>query len=208
MNERTLATYTQTGYMFLDAGTGLPGVVNEFIAAGPPPFFIGFGSNPIYYPEELAHMFRRIASQTGRRLIVSKGWAGLESSDQAEDILYVDDVPYELLFPKMAAVIHHGGTGTMAYAARAGVPQAAFPYMADQFTNRKRIFELGIGPKTCDFRKMDEKAIVEAINACVSTDSYRNNANYLAETIRTTEGTKQTADLIEKEFGRKTGFPQ
>lgn len=54
----------------------------------------------------------------------------------------MDELPFDLLFPKLAAVIYHGGTGTMATVARAGIPQAAFPFIADQFANRDNIVKL------------------------------------------------------------------
>jgi vancomycin aglycone glucosyltransferase len=194
------ATYTQTGYMFLPSKIGLPGIAEKFIAAGTPPVFIGFGSNPIYYPQELSQMFERISKETGQRLIVSRGWSELVPGNSSGEVLYVDEMPYELLFPKMAAVIHHGGTGTMAYAARAGVPQAGFPYMADQFSNRDQIAKLGIGPKTCDFLKMTGKDISAAITECVTNDMYRNNSAEISQKIKKTDGLKLTVSLIEEEF--------
>jgi len=200
VNEGVKAKYTQTGYLFLPVKNKLPKKVEDFIVSGTPPVFIGFGSNPIYYPQELTQMFNRIAESTGQRLIVSKGWADLINSESSSDVLYVDDISYELLFPKMAAIIHHGGTGTMAYAARAGIPQAAFPFMADQFINRDQIFKLQIGPKTFDFKKMTEKEIVAAIRDCVSNDLYKRRAVEISEKIHEKDGLKLTVQLIEEEF--------
>ena len=143
-------------------------------------------------------MFNRISKITQQRLIISKGWADLNISDSSSDILYVDDISYELLFPRMAAIIHHGGTGTMAYAARAGTPQAAFPFMTDQFINRNQIAKLRIGPKTCDFKKMSEKAIVEAIMDCISNDHYKRKAIEISEKIKSRDGLKLTVKLIRR----------
>ena len=200
VSEGVKAKYTQTGYLYLPSKNNLPKNVLEFIASGTPPVFIGFGSNPIYYPQELTQMFNRIAERTGQRLIVSKGWADLSNSESSSNVLYVDDLSYELLFPKMATIIHHGGTGTMAYAARAGIPQAAFPFMADQFINRDQIVKLQIGPKTCDFKKMTEKAIVEAIQDCIGNDLYKRRASEISEKIKKKDGLKLTVQLIEEEF--------
>lgn len=202
VNEGVKANYTQTGYLFLPLKDRLPENVEKFIASGTPPVFIGFGSNPIYYPHELIQMFNRISKITQQRLIISKGWADLNISDSSSDILYVDDISYELLFPRMAAIIHHGGTGTMAYAARAGTPQAAFPFMTDQFINRNQIAKLRIGPKTCDFKKMSEKAIVEAIMDCISNDHYKRKAIEISEKIKSRDGLKLTVKLIEEEFNK------
>jgi sterol 3beta-glucosyltransferase len=186
--------------MFLPSKSGLPENVEKFIAAGAPPVFIGFGSNPVYYPQELTQMFNRISKATQQRLIVSKGWSDLTATNSSPEVLYVDDMPYELLFPKMAAIIHHGGTGTMAYAARAGVPQAAFPFMTDQFNNREQIAKLGIGPKTCDFKKMTAEEISTAITECVTNYQYKKNAAEISQKIKNSDGLKLTVKLIEEEF--------
>jgi vancomycin aglycone glucosyltransferase len=200
VKDRVSANYTQTGYMFLPSKSGLPEKVKKFIAAGPPPVFIGFGSNPIYYPHELSHMFIRISNTTQRRLIVSKGWSELDTANSSSEVLYVGDMPYEFLFPQMATVIHHGGTGTMAYAARAGVPQAGFPFMADQFNNREQIARLRIGPETCDFKKMTTEKISKAIIQCITNDEYKKNALDISQKIRNADGLKLTVALIDEEF--------
>ena len=194
------ANYTQTGYMFLPSKNGLPENVDKFIASGTPPVFIGFGSNPVYYPQELTQLFNMVSKATQQRLIVSKGWSDLATANSSPDVLYVDDMPYELLFPGMAAVIHHGGTGTMAYAARAGVPQAAFPFMTDQFINRKQIVRLGIGPNTCDFKKMTAKTISTAITDCITNEGYKKNTIEISQKIKNADGLKLTVELIEEEF--------
>jgi vancomycin aglycone glucosyltransferase len=191
---------TQTGYMFLPPQTGLNPEVEQFISSGKPPVFIGFGSNPISRPEKLAHLFPKVAQITGQRLIISKGWADLEETLRSPDICYADDLPYEILFPKLAAIIHHGGTGTMASAARAGIPQAAFPYMADQFENRKQIVKLGLGPNACDFKKMSVKTLSDAINACTTNESYRKKSAEISQQLKSTNGLELTMQLIEQQM--------
>jgi UDP:flavonoid glycosyltransferase YjiC (YdhE family) len=198
--EGVKANYTQTGYMFLPIKNELPENVKEFIISGKPPVFISFGSNPISEPDKITGIFNNVSKTTNQRFIISKGWAELVSVNSSSDILYVDDVPYELLFPKMAAIIHHGGTGTMASAAKAGVPQAAFPFMFDQFENHKTIIKLGLGPKTCIFKKLTDKELTSAIIDCVTNEQYNINANEIAKKISDRDGLQLTVKLIEKEF--------
>jgi vancomycin aglycone glucosyltransferase len=126
--------FTQTGFMLLPSKNGLPAEVDAFINSGKPPVYIGFGSNPIVNTEKYCQIFEQVSKVTKQRLIISKGWAEFPETN-APDILYVDEMPFELLFPRMAAVIYHGGTGTMAAITRAGIPQAAFPFMGDQLLN-------------------------------------------------------------------------
>jgi vancomycin aglycone glucosyltransferase len=192
---------TQTAYMFLPSKSTLPENVEKFLNSGKPPVFIGFGSNPVAVPEKFSRIFNDVSRETGQRLIISKGWADLPE-ENTPDILYVDEVSFELLFPRLAAIVYHGGTGTMAAAARAGIPQAAFPFMADQFENRKQIVKLGIGPVACDFKKISAKAISSAIHECVNNENYKIKAQAIAEQLKNSNGLKLTLRLIEDEFGK------
>jgi vancomycin aglycone glucosyltransferase len=191
--------FTQTGFMLLPSKTGLPGKVEDFLNSGKPPVYIGFGSNPITSPEKYSQIFKKVSDATNQRLIISKGWAELPETSNP-DILYVDEMPFELLFPRLATIIYHGGTGTMAAVARAGIPQAAFPFMGDQFSNRDQIVKLGLGPGTCNFKKMTAEAISSAITECITNDSYKKNAADLAKRLQNVNGTELTVQLIEKEF--------
>lgn len=188
---------TQTGFMLLPSKTELPAGVADFINAGKPPVYIGFGSNPITDTQKYTAMFEQVCGTTGERLIISKGWAGFEGRN-SKDILYVDEVPFEKLFPKMAAAVYHGGTGTLAAIARAGIPQAAFPFMGDQFDNRKQIVKLGLGPNACDFKKISAEAISNAIKECISNEEYRSNAQVLAQKLADKNGVEMTVQLIEE----------
>jgi len=191
--------FTQTGFMILPSKNGLPGNVEDFLNSGKPPVYIGFGSNPIADPKKYSDMFANVRDITNQRLIISKGWADLPIIN-THDILYVDEMPFELLFPRLAAVIYHGGTGTMAAIARAGIPQAAFPFMGDQFDNRKQIVKLGLGPATCDFKKMTIEAIASSITECIKIDRYRKNSIEISQKLQNVNGVELTIKLIEKEF--------
>jgi vancomycin aglycone glucosyltransferase len=191
--------FTQTGYMLLPSQSGLPENVEKFLNSGELPVFIGFGSNPVSRPEKFSRVFSEVSKATGQRLIISKGWADLPE-ENTSGVLYVDEVPFELLFPRLAAIIYHGGTGTMAAAARAGIPQIAFPYMADQFENRKQIVKLGLGPDACDFKKISAKAISSAINECVKNENYKKKALEISEKLKNTNGLELTVRLIEAEW--------
>jgi vancomycin aglycone glucosyltransferase len=195
--------FTQTGFMLVPSKKELPDNVINFCNSGKPPVYIGFGSNPIADTEKFKRIFEKVRNETYQRLIISKGWADLPESNSS-DILYVDELPFDLLFPKLATAIYHGGTGTMAAIARAGIPQAAFPFMADQFANRDNIFRLGIGPKTCNFKEMTAESISKAINECINNNTYKNNAMELSNKLNISNGTEQTILLIEKEFLKQT----
>lgn len=189
--------FTQTGFMLLPSKNNLPENVEVFLNSGKPPIYIGFGSNPIVSREKYTRMFEQVRDSTGQRLIVYKGWADLPETN-SRDILYVDEMPFEFLFPRLAAIIYHGGTGTLAAVARAGIPQAAFPFMGDQFENQKQIVKLGLGPVTCDFKKMTAESISSAISECITNDTFKKNAADMSQRLKDANGIDLTVHLIEK----------
>jgi vancomycin aglycone glucosyltransferase len=105
--------------------------------------YFGFGS--VRAPPGLAKTMIAAARALGRRAIVSRGWAELSLIDDASDCLSVGEVNQQALFPRVAAVVHHGGAGTTTAAMRAGAPQVIIPQHHDQPYFARRIAELGIG---------------------------------------------------------------
>jgi vancomycin aglycone glucosyltransferase len=133
----------QTGAWVLADRTPLTADLDAFLENGEPPIFAGLGSMPA--AAAVSGPLIGAARAVGRRIIVSKGWAGLAVIDDAHDSIAVGDVSHELLFRRVAAVVHHGGAGTTAAAARAGVPQVVTPMFGDQFYWADRVVALGLG---------------------------------------------------------------
>jgi vancomycin aglycone glucosyltransferase len=133
----------QTGAWMLPDSSALPEELEAFLDDGEPPVYFGFGSMPA--AEGTSRVLLDAARAVGRRVILSQGWADLGLVDNAPDCIAIGDVNHQALFPRVAAVVHHGGAGTTTAAARAGVPQIAVPMFSDQFYWGRRIRDLGIG---------------------------------------------------------------
>ncbi|MDT7802700.1 MAG: vancomycin aglycone glucosyltransferase [Actinomycetota bacterium] len=103
----------------------LPAGLVAFLAAGPPPVYVGFGS--ISPAPDIARWAVEVGRAQGYRVLVSRGWADLDLIDGQDDCFAIGDVNHQRLFRELAAVIHHGGAGTTHTAARAGVPQVVVP---------------------------------------------------------------------------------
>jgi vancomycin aglycone glucosyltransferase len=132
----------QTGAWILPDYSPLPAELEAFLEAGEPPVYFGFGS--IRAPEGIGGTMIEAARALGRRAIVFRGWAGLAVPDDP-DCLSIGDVNQQALFPRVAAVVHHGGAGTTTAATRAGAPQVVVPQHYDQHYFAQRVRELGIG---------------------------------------------------------------
>ena len=132
----------QTGAWMLPDERPLSEEIEAFLEAGDPPIYFGFGSTRA--PQGVTDVIVLTARALRRRAIVSRGWADL-SPDDEPGCLAIGEVNVQALFPRVAAVVHHGGAGTTTAAARAGVPQVVAPQMYDQFYWAQRMEQLGIG---------------------------------------------------------------
>lgn len=175
---------TQTGYPILAERGDLSAKLCEFLAAGPPPVYAGFGSMPVGNRERVGRLLIEAAERAGQRLVVSRGWAGIAEAGRGDGCLFVDDEPHSLLFPSVSAVIHHGGAGTVATAARAGVPQIVLPQAADQFLWRTQVVRAGLGPRAPMLRVASAASLAKAITATLSAPSYRQRAEDIAAQLK------------------------
>lgn len=156
-----------------------PARLAEFLAAGPPPVFIGFGSMAGGHGARLGRLAADALRQAGVRGIVQAGWAGLDAPD-SPDVLTVGDVPHSWLFPRMAAAVHHAGAGTTAAALRAGIPSVPVPVYADQPLWAARLTALDAAPTAIPFRSLTADGLAAAIRVA---DRHAPAARTLAERI-------------------------
>ncbi|GAA4889065.1 glycosyltransferase [Streptomyces coeruleoprunus] len=167
----------------------LPDAVEDFLRAGPPPVFVGFGSMGGGQGERLGELVVRALRQAGVRGVVQAGWAGLGAGDGGrDDVLAVGDVPHAVLFPRTAAVVHHAGAGTAAAAVRAGVPSVPVPFTADQPFWARRLAALGAGTEPVPVTSLTAEGLAEAIRRAVTEPSYRERAALAAARMRREDG--------------------
>jgi vancomycin aglycone glucosyltransferase len=133
----------QTGAWIVPDDRPLPADLEEFLAAGPAPVYVGFGS--MRAPEDVARVAIEAIRAQGHRVLLSRGWAGLDLIDDRDDCFAVGEVNQQVLFGRVAAVVHHGGAGTTHTATSAGVPQAVVPAWGDQPYWAGRVADLGVG---------------------------------------------------------------
>lgn len=188
-----------TGYWFLDqsADYAPPDDLAEFLAVGDPPVYIGFGSMSSKAPEETAEIVLSAIKQAGVRGIIASGWHGLSASNVPENIMVIEHAPHDWLFPKMAAVVHHGGAGTTAAGLRAGVPSILVPTRGDQPFWGKRLYELGVGTQPIPRKKLNADDLAGAIKTAVSDPQIKQKAAKLGETIRSEDGVSVAVDAVK-----------
>ena len=194
------ANHLVTGYWFVDAPeawTPRQDLV-DFLKAGDAPVYIGFGSMMSRSPKEAGEIALEALARTGQRGILSAGWGGLEADDLPDTVHLVGSLPHSWLFPRMAAVVHHGGAGTTAAGLRAGVPSIVVPFMGDQPFWGRRVADLGVGPSPIPRKKLTGAGLAQAITEAVSNNDMGRRAAILGEQIRAEEGTRTAVALIEE----------
>jgi vancomycin aglycone glucosyltransferase len=135
--------FMQTGAWILPDTSPLAPELEAFLDDGEPPVYVGFGSMPAV--ESTSRTLIDATRATGRRVILSQGWADLELIDDRPDCIAIGDVNQQALFLRVAAIVHRGGAGTTTAAARAGAAQVAVPMFSAQYYWGLRIRDLGIG---------------------------------------------------------------
>lgn len=189
-----------TGYWFLDDDHDWspPQDLLDFLDAGAPPIYLGFGSMSNRNPEQTVQMMLEALSQTGQRGIIASGWAGLQAQDLPESAYLLDSAPHSWLFPRMAGVVHHGGAGTTAAALRANVPATVVPHFTDQPFWARRVYELGVGAKPIPRHKLTADKLANAIRTMVTDKAMQQRAAALGEQIRAEDGITNAVQLVQQ----------
>ncbi|MGB6055411.1 MAG: glycosyltransferase [Burkholderiaceae bacterium] len=134
----------------------------DFLHAGPPPVYIGFGSMAGIDGPLLATTL--VTALAGRRALFYPGWSGMDDIELPDNILRIGTTPHSWLFPRTTAVIHHGGSGTTHSATRAGKSSVVIPFAGDQAFWAESLHRLGIAPPALNGAKLDVGSLGKAIS--------------------------------------------
>ena len=154
-----------TGYWFHDTPRDWqpPNALSDYLAAGPPPVYAGFGSMMVKDAPEVVRLVEQAADSVGRRLVLSGCLGAARAAEQSSRVISITEVPHDWLFPRVAAVVHHGGAGTTAAALRAGIPSVVVPLVGDQFFWGTRVHALGAAPAPVPFTRLSVERLAAAI---------------------------------------------
>jgi sterol 3beta-glucosyltransferase len=196
-----------TGYWFLDAASNWtpPQTLTDFLQNGSPPVYIGFGSMGSRNPEETASLVLQALEKTKQRAILLSGWSGMRRENMPDSVFLVDSVPHSWLFPRVAAVVHHGGAGTTAAGLRAGVPSVVIPFFGDQPFWGERVAALGVGPKPIARKQLTAENLANAIQTAVTDQAMRQRAVVLGKKIQAENGLANAVAVISQIEKRGAG---
>lgn len=188
-----------TGYWYLEPERGWqpPDVLVDFLASGPAPVYLGFGSAGRFRQEETTALLEESVRLTGQRGVI--GVPGQEASVQvlSDDIIGVDRVPHEWLFPRTSLVVHHVGLGTVESALRAGRASVNVPHYLDESFWAARLTDLGLSPRPIPRKKLTASVLAQRISATLGDQSMRTQADRMRVLVEQEQGTQRAVAAIE-----------
>jgi sterol 3beta-glucosyltransferase len=192
-----------SGAWFLDghADWQPPADLAAFLAAGPPPVYVGFGSMAGGDSQHKTAIVIESLARAGLRGVMASGAGGLAMRDTPSHVHMLDAVPHDWLFPRVAAVVHHGGAGTTAAGLRAGKPTLICPFFGDQPFWGKRVAALGVGVPPIPQRRLSGDRLADALTRLTHDTALRDNAQALGARIKDEDGVGRAVTWIESVLG-------
>lgn len=174
------------------------GALADFLAAGEPPVFVGFGSMTGFDHGRIRAAV--LAALDGRRALLSSGWSGMDAAALPPNVFSIGAVPHDRLFPQVSMVIHHGGAGTSHTATRAGVPSIVVPFAGDQFFWGVRLAKAGVAPKPIPNKSLDAGVLRQRMR---EAESMKPRAAELGAKMRAENGVEVAVKAIEGFLSRR-----
>jgi sterol 3beta-glucosyltransferase len=196
-----------TGYWLLDTPVDWtpPAHLTAFLAAGDSPVLVTFGDMGDRDPDRTTAVLLDALARAGRRGILVRGPYLARNASLPDGVIAVDPLPFDWLFPRLAAAVHHGGAGTTAAALRAGVPSVVVPAIADQPFWARRVQALGVGPAPIPRSRLSAERLADAIRVATTDAGVRRRAAALALRIAGEDGGGAAVAAFERQIARWAG---
>lgn len=187
-----------TGFVFHDASLAMPEALEAFLAAGPAPVVFTLGSSVVGAPGRFFDESVEAARRLGVRAVLMVGPHAANRRDGLPaGMLAVESAPHARLFPRAAAVVHHGGVGTTGQALRAGRPMLVVPHAFDQPDNALRAERLGVA-RVVPAHRYTARRAAAAIEALLTDARHARRAQEVGYAVRAERGAERAAEAIEK----------
>jgi UDP:flavonoid glycosyltransferase YjiC (YdhE family) len=188
-----------TGSWFLDAPPGWhpPDDLVRFLESGPPPVYLSFGSILAGRdPNRVTRLLLAALDRCGQRGLISSAWGDLGGIPLPPHVLRVGSLPHSWLFPRVAAVVTHGGAGTVAAALRAGLPPVVVPFFGDQRLWAQRCHALGVAPPPAPRHMLSVPRLANALGAALENRVLRGRATALGALLVAEQGAEVAATAL------------
>src|SRR5690606_9125081 len=193
-----------TGFWFSTPVSKLPERrVSNFLDSGEPPILVTLGSMSVNLKVPFEKLLETALKETNERFLIAKGWQKWQSDafEGNDRILFAEDLPYRDLLPRVKAVVHHGGIGTIAECLRAGKPMLICPVLhplGDHMFWGRQVWKIQCGVHPVPLSRLMPGDFVKQLNELSANKKLHEQAGLLARTIRNENGVATAADLLER----------
>jgi len=190
-------TVKVVGQLLVPADIGAPSdALEQFIAQGAAPVFMTFGSCSQFNADADLRLFTEAAVQAGVRAVIQMDGAGEGTPVGSPDVFICGRADHAAIFPKCAAVVHHGGAGTAHAALRAGVPSVVVAHAFDQADWGARLRNAGLAPQPLRRHRATATTLADAISRVIGSDASRSRAGELGARVAGESGADNAVRLI------------
>jgi rhamnosyltransferase subunit B len=187
----------QTGFVFYNGSLTMPPELEAFLEAGEPPVVFTLGSSAVgaagRFYEESAAAVERLGV---RAVMLTGGFAENERAPSSRQLLMVPTAPHQELFPRAAAVVHHGGVGTTGQGLRSGRPTLVVPHAHDQPDNADRLVRLGVA-RSIPAHAYATGNVTRELGRLLGEERFRIRASEVAARVSREDGAAMAADAVE-----------
>lgn len=197
---------TGAWHMELPSNWVPPHNLQRFLDAGAPPIYVGFGSWSYQHRRNTDRVVTAI-EKWGGRAVIARGRGGLRPTNLPENIHLIRDVPHAWLFPRMAAVVHHGGAGTTAAGLQAGRPTLITAIHRENSFWGKHVARLGAGPPPLVLSRLTSAALAAGFADTTSNAAYAKAAQSVAARMTAEDGIGTAIETIERSLSARPADP-
>lgn len=189
-----------TGYWHRESPGWVPeDDLGEFLDSGDPTVYIGFGSMGFgKHAVERGRLIVEVVERAGIRAVVAAGWGGLSLRERSTGVFALDEAPHDHLFPRLSAVVHHGGAGTTAAGLRAGRPTQVCPVLGDQAFWGERVASLNAGPRPVPLHRLTAEVLADRLRQLVFDPRYGRHAAAVGARLHQEDGTGNAVRVLEQ----------
>jgi sterol 3beta-glucosyltransferase len=183
-----------------------PSDLERFLQSGPPPVFLGFGSMDRLHSstdrvEETTRLMVDAVCRAGCRAIVQSRWSMVTDIVDVPEVFRVDQVPHSEVFPRCAAVVHHGGAGTTHAATLAGCPSIVVAHALDQIVWGITLKDLGVAPRVLSRKTLTPAKLASAIVTVLGSPDMARRARALGAKMKQEDGVARAVEAVEEWVG-------
>ena len=151
----------------------------------------------------MADLVIQALALTNQRAVLLSGWSGLQKANLPDSIFMIDSIPHSWLFPRVSAVVHHGGASTTAASLRAGIPSIIIPFFGDQPFWGQRVADLGVGAKPIPRKQLTAERLANGIREVIANQEMRQHAARLGVKLQAENGIESAVRIFNDLEQRK-----